>query len=334
MDAGDATPTLIDNGTEDRARARKLFPNEGLHNALSIIISADARAIQYLEQAPVIIAGAIHGGPGVRRLNEAYVAYKMAPLCKRGAPLKEVMRAMGLAYPLRHIKASILFPKAAPILIELAKLDPAMLGRIVPKTSGLQRKWLQALAEWRRAFRRRNHDQNTHFAWAAEKIALGKVGSRAVTTVVDFIVAEPHAFNTAWLWPRAEEEAQRWHSRIKVSTMLRGTPFSADSLIDLGKHPDTFEAIGYTFTALRTPAAIADEGAAMGHCVASYITDVIRGGCHIVSVRKHGERIATLELRKTSVAQLKGRFNAAPCSTTTSAAHFYAALLSERAAEA
>lgn len=322
---------LFTRGVEDAKKAIAMFPNQGLHDAAAAFAITHARAVQYLEQAPALVFAAAAGGAGVRRTNALYLQYKLVPLCERGAPLKTVMRTFDVPAPLRRLKATALFPRHGPAVLAMAKLDPALLGRVVPEKPGAQKKWLSAVAEWRARLARRQRSPDTRFAWAVENIALAGKSARDIGTVADFAIQEREHFNEAWRWARAEEEATLWHDRLTFEMMLRGTPFHADSVIDAGFHPDQTEHIGFVFTALRTPRQIGEEGRAMRHCVASYIPNVIRGSSHIISIMRGGQRVATLELSKAwSVQQLKGRFNAAPSPTTTSAAHFYAAMLRER----
>lgn len=315
---------LFDRGVSDQRRAVALFPNQGLHEAARMFAGTHPRAIQYLEQAPVLVIGAMLGGPGVRRINGLYIQHRITPLCERGAPLKTVLRTFSLAPPLRKLFAFALFPSAGPTISALSALDPAVLGRIVPEKPGHQRNWLMACTRWRDHVAQRGSPE-ARFAWAAENLSQAKVKPRDVTTVADFARAPDEHFNEAWKWPRAEEEAEAWHGRLNSSRYLARSPFKPDTVVDLGDHPDEDLHDGFTFRALRTPAEIAEEGGAMRHCVASYISSVVNGACHIVSVRRGTRRIATLELdRDWIVGQLKGRCNADPGGDVRTAAGHYA----------
>ncbi len=78
--------------------------------------------------------------------------------------------------------------------------------------------------------------------------------------------------------------------------------------------------MGYQFVALMNARALAKEGQAMHHCVATYAGLVADGVCCIYSVRdKYKNRVATLELRHRSaspgeaeIIQIQGRSNTKP----------------------
>lgn len=318
-----AASEIIDTGRDDALAATKLFPNMGLYPAVKAFAAAHPRAIQYLEQAPVLALGAMMGGPGVRRLNALYIAHKIGPLCEAGAPLKQVMRAFGLSPPLRRLTASSLYPSAGPIIARISGLDPALVGRVIPATGGLQARWLQACSAWVEHFRQRGAS-DCHFAWAAERLAQGRVRPRDASTVADFIIAgEP--FSLAWQWPRALEEADRWHARLNGQRALGNHVIKPETVIDLGGHPDSVEAGGFTFVALRTVNDLAAEGRALRHCVLSYASQVLQGRSHIISIRKGDKRLATLELDADwTVRQLRGPCNALPRGDVATAASRYA----------
>jgi len=69
------------------------------------------------------------------------------------------------------------------------------------------------------------------------------------------------------------------------------------------------------FVRLRTPQDLAEEGAAMSHCVATYSPQLARGGSFIWSLRARNEdRLATLEIRlkpngRPVMVQLRARAN-------------------------
>lgn len=304
---GGVLADILQDIHRDGATAEQLFPNQGLHAAARVFATAHTRGLQYLEQAPVIVLGACHRGVGQRRINGLYIQHLLTPLAERGAPLADVMRKFGIAAPFRKLKPSALSPSVGPVVLELSKLDPRVLGNIIPATAGKQRLWLRNIRTWRDMMRRRAYGGDPLLEWAAANVA--GASEHRVCEVVDYIVAE-QPFNPAWGWRRAEEETIRWHSRITVERNLRGSPIAPDTPIDLGPHPDTSEAAGYDFVALRTPYALAEEGAIMQHCVGTYINTVLRGKCSIVSVRRGSTNLATVEISNRRIQQIKGPYNA------------------------
>lgn len=311
--------TLFDTGAEHAELARKLFPNQGVHNEAAAIAFCHPRGIQYLEQAPVIVLGGgaalrvDHKSEAARRMRAAFLREKLRPLFEAGAPLKEVMRALGLAPPLRTLSPHGIVPNARETVAALSRLDPAVLGRIVPAKPGAQKRWLSACHAWRERMVMRRQPADTHFAWAAEAMALQAADRSEARDMADFASWRENGFSTAWKWKRACEERDRWHARLTVEAALRRSPVTPETVIDLGKHPDVLEHAGLTFVALRTPLALADEGAVMRHCVATYVQTVFDGHSHIVGVRRGETRLATLEMGKgLSLKQLKAKANGEP----------------------
>lgn len=321
---------LFERGEADVKAARKLFPNQGLQEAAAAFARPHERCVQYLEQAPVLVFGAVAGGAGVRRTNALYLAHKLVPLCERGARLREVMRSFDLPLPLRKLKGWALQPSLGHTVAALGQLPPEVLGQIIPVKPGKQKTWLLALKEWRSQMGQHRRAAAHGFAWAAVALSRSGAGWRDTGVVADFY-ALGDAFNEAWGWARAYEEASRWHGRITVERALKGTPFGPDSQIDLGPQPDYAHIDGFDFFALRTPLAIVEEGAIMHHCVGSYVPNVIRGDCHIVSVLKGRQRVATIELdRKLLVRQSRGPCNASLPNAVVFAAQRYAVEACER----
>ena len=88
---------------------------------------------------------------------------------------------------------------------------------------------------------------------------------------------------------------------------------------------DQMDSQGYRFVALRSAAEVTVEGAAMHHCVASYVPDMVSGRCRLYSIRKREKRIATLELKQGYgnalwvSGQIKGPCNSRVSAKTNSA---------------
>jgi hypothetical protein len=319
--------------------AAALFANQGLQRPARAFGLTHERAAQYLAQAPVMAFAA--GVDTGFRPSALYMQLRLHSQCESGVRLRDMMRSLGYPLPLRRLKASALAPKHARVIEWLSRSPATVLGRIIPERPGPQKVWLTALASWLETLAYRNAGQTQPvFDWAAEQMALAAITSRDVTEMADFVVAATRnyaeaRFSLEWSWKRAEEEMTLWHDRLTCERMLKGTPFTPTSVIDLGYHPDELSAMNLSFVALRTPSDIAQEGTAMRHCVASYIPRVIKGDCHIVSMRRGEDRTATLEIsRDWRLVQLKRRFNKAPSLLEQSAANFYAELLKARAREA
>ena len=77
-----------------------------------------------------------------------------------------------------------------------------------------------------------------------------------------------------------------------------------------------FAVAGHEFRFLTNPLEVWEEGQAMRHCAYILVRGCETGVCLVVSIRRSGERVATLELRRTGekwwVHQLAGKANR-PC---------------------
>ena len=302
---------------ENRRAAVALYPNQGLHEAAAIFAASHNRGVQYLQQAPVLVFA---GGDGsASRQAALFVQIRFVPLADRGAPLKEVMAAFGFKLPMRKLKPFALSPGSFHTLRLLNTLDPSLLGRVIPEKPGEQRQWISACGTWIEVMGRRVCAPR--LAWAADR--LRGVKSRDAADMADFAGASAR-FSEAWGYPRAVEEMHRWHADMDLDRALKNSPIQPDTVCDFGNHPDAVEIAGLDFVALRTPRDLAQEGAAMRHCVFTYLQYVSSGSSHIVGVRRGGERVATLELSKTkTVKQLRGPRNAVPPESVSVAAKTY-----------
>ena len=68
----------------------------------------------------------------------------------------------------------------------------------------------------------------------------------------------------------------------------------------------------YIFMCAKTPQEIKDEAVQQNNCVASYISSVIAGNCHILFMRKKDfkeKSLITLEERHGEIVQSRGKYN-------------------------
>jgi hypothetical protein len=332
---GDKLPQIVGEQAYAAAaeRARRLFKAVEMQEAAIFAATVHERAIDYLEQAPVLALCVLPPAPARKadRSARLYSAYRMDMLCQRGARLKDVMAAYGLPMPLRKLKPKALSFGDEDAIRALAQVQPSALSQAIPNSIAAQRKWLSAVREWRRLWRGiKSADRwSSWHPWAFVQMARYGIHARAVSSVADFAFRGDVPLNLSWEWPRAVAAAEDWHDRLSAGDAKAKYGVIAEQIIDLGDHPDHAVAGDFEFIALRTPIAIHAEGSAMRHCVASYVTSVVAGSCSIVSIRRDEQRIATMELRDGRIAQLKGRFNVQPEPVTRAAAQFYVSMLAE-----
>ncbi len=87
----------------------------------------------------------------------------------------------------------------------------------------------------------------------------------------------------------AVEEARRWLERIIFD-------YCRDGGIGNGGWFKTREAGGYQFVPLLAAGDLQGEGVKMNNCVATYIPKAASGACLIYSIRRGGQRVATVEV--------------------------------------
>lgn len=311
------------------------YSNTGLHRAEQLFEGAHPHAGQYLDQAPVLVMWALPWVSTGDESAQTFARLWVQAKCESGPALKVMLRDSGFSAPMRQISAKAIRPSHGSLYRALARVDGAVLGQSIPAKVNAQRLWLIALDGWLSQWKHKafvTHRLDELFTWGVRRFA-GCAAKSLAADLADF-QASPTAppFNTAWGLARAKEEMDGWHARITLESQLRGLPVRPDDAIDLGRYPDVVE-VGFdlTFTALRTPRQLADEGTAMRHCVATYIRSVFDGKSHIVSITKAGKRLATLEFAgpegRRVARQLKGPRNSAVAPMLLTATNVYLAKL-------
>jgi hypothetical protein len=87
----------------------------------------------------------------------------------------------------------------------------------------------------------------------------------------------------------AEQHARQWYQCVALELDLGPAP-----IVDMWLDPDSVD--GYDFVPLRTVSDIAEEAVAMRNCLRGYGSNVAHNRSRIWSVRRQGQRVATLEV--------------------------------------
>lgn len=303
-------------------RARALYPNMGMHSNAEFIVALHPRAIDYLEQAPILAAGF-----GVRRASKAdrlYVASRIGGPIQRGERLRNVMAAIGLPTPLRKLCGYAVVPYVTKFVRELNDLSPSTLSQCIPDGPGPQRQWMKSLQDYRRRMEFRHRPPRLGFHWIARHAHLCERGQSE--DIADFIAMNADADYERWSLLRMNNEVQLWHDRLAADASVKGLGMSIrpDTLIDLSDWPDHVETDHFEFFKLSTPSMIMEEGRKMRHCVASYIRTVLDGQCHLYSMRAEMRRVATVEIVGGNVVQIKGFANKIAAQSAVDAAKRFA----------
>jgi hypothetical protein len=297
-------PDLIDDENWREAalaRMSEAFPtNRGLWPMYMLMAGAHRYAIDYIEQAPVIVLAAAHGNAHVSWSERAFIQEQFRKMCESKAQLRDVMRSYGLPLPLRLLDGRVLTASRATVIRRLALMNPSTLAQIIPATRQKQNAWLRALQNWCDGMASRSEVNNYRclfFEWAATNYP-GVTYSEAnvVRHMGDFVRAHSDTFNPLWTLERARAEEEKWHADLAVAEAVQRTGVPLDTVIDYTPLPLLWEYGGLSFVALQTGKTLRAEGAAMHHCVASYWQNVVKGRSRIYSIRENGRRVATLEV--------------------------------------
>jgi hypothetical protein len=87
--------------------------------------------------------------------------------------------------------------------------------------------------------------------------------------------------------------AREWLARLRLELSLAGQP-----VVDLWLRPGPFE--GYDFVPLDSVESLTEEAVAMENCVRKYAHNIAANWCRLWSIRKDGQRIADLEIRRST----------------------------------
>lgn len=117
--------------------------------------------------------------------------------------------------------------------------------------------------------------------------------------------ALPEKLTWSILWKRQEE----WHEAINAQERAANNRYSWTSLVKLLEEDD------WTAEALDDGGALWEEGKAMHHCVSSYAHYCREGNNRIYSIKRNGDRYATLQIQRVGTAkwsnvQMRGYCNA------------------------
>lgn len=234
------------------------------------------------------------------RPRHAATADAALRLVKSGAPLATVAQSAGVPLWMRAFP-----PEAFDTLIPALPDSPSFRRRIVnhlPSNWREAPKWMEIVGEafdtadedialWfareaplkekrAKSYKRRNVNQHRRL------VALWAWCSMHVDPAQSFI-ATP--WRSEMQWKAARDAASQWLSALYLPLYLGDRPI-ADTWLNDG------EVDGYEFIALRTRNDVLQEAQAMSHCVAGYGQDLADNYTRLWSVRRNGERVATLAL--------------------------------------
>ena len=229
----------------------EVFPtNRGLRPMYRLMARAHRYAIDYIEQAPVIVLAAARGNAHVSLSEYAFIQEQFRKMCESKAQLRDVMRSYGLPLPLRLLDGRVLTASRATAVRRLALMNPSTLAQIIPATRQKQNAWLQALQNWCDGMAHRSEAHSYRclfFEWAATNFSgVTYTEANMVGHMVDFVRAHSDTFNPLWTLERARTEERRWHEDLALTNVVERTGVPLDTVIDYTPLPLFWEYGGLT----------------------------------------------------------------------------------------
>jgi hypothetical protein len=254
-------------------------------------------------------------------------------LIESGAKLRDIATLMGIPMSFRKVK-----PGAAHIALRIVDAvdDPRLLDAYLPSSLQGMKKWLRCLIEAKRG-------GNKFVEWVAKHAFAieGKPDDTydTVREVSDWVRASNIAvhggnelddeglqksfifrpFNSAMSVATVMSLSEEWH--VVVADTFTG---------DRTRFPEPWcpggSVDGYKILPITSNGELYLEGKIMRHCVGTYTDEVLSGSSYFYSVRRDGERVATLELErdmddyKVELGDIKGSCNTRPPSDLLRAA--------------
>jgi PcfJ-like protein len=283
---------------QDALRQARRFPIH-TRNAVYHYAAGSRRALQLVEAFPTIalvLSGSYHG----------HATETVRELVERGVSLRRVAVMLEIPWAFKHVK-----PASARFALSCLDLNERLVHAYLPDSAAGQKVWLQSVAY-------ANRTSRGFGQWVAQHVAdIGRPTEQAVyiiTDVADWVRASLSGdkFAVRRFEPTMSIETVRtlsheWHEAVARDRDSSGAPF-----------PRPWYAAGpvgeFEFVPIDNRADLYREGQAMHHCVASYADQVQADQVYIFSVRKDGERLATIALGRTpegpGLLQVRGPCNA------------------------
>lgn len=314
---------LAESGTKGALQTKTqlaLFQG-GVGPQLEACAALSERVAQLAFSHPLLFFGLATGwGPLAQRCAAIELAVE-------GRPLADVCDAMGLPFLLRRLPAESC--REALPWVQWSADSGRQLAPHMPEVPDQAASWLRAISL-------SHYWCDEAFAiWTAAQPALfrGKpaLGRRALFPLALFawfsqrpeLAASPPR---AWRWSPTlgfETTLQRLAAWLELLQLI--SDIGLEGLSDSWLPPASVEP--YHFEPLTTPVALVAEGSGMKNCVVRYGARMARGSCRLFSLRRHGERIATIEVGysratgKLEIAQIKGYGNRSCTRATIEMAH-------------
>lgn len=289
--------SLGDHWVQPNAEAAaRMFNGSGVKAMAAIMAAAHPYAIDYIQQAPVLVLAVANGEANPKRRHLILTQWKA--IMDRGEKLKRILAFWGLPQPMRQLRGRPLnFARWRNVKILARDVSASSLAQIIPPKN--QERWWLVMDNWIDNFRQRNlRDANIfpipHLDWIGRMAPHSdlRVTPGRAADMADFVFANIGTFDPRVTWEQAQAAETAWHAKL---AKLNGTD---KVVIDPDPLPRRWTYGEFEFVALCSEAELVEEGRRMHHCVggAGYWSMVKQGMARIVSVRLGQKHFATVEV--------------------------------------
>lgn len=238
------------------------------------------------------------------------------PVIKRviaGEKLADLARAAGVPAWMRALMPELL-TAPLPVLPD-GEVFRCQIANHLPRSPRYARIWLEAVAEAARwgheelaVWIAREIVANSRKGWPkrARLLCLWSWYTSAAGTRGHAFIGEP--WTPRLSYSTARKLAEEWCAEVSLHLWL-----GQASIVDVWLKPGVVD--GFEFVPLRSVEEIAAEASAMKNCLRGYGRRLVHGHCRLWSIRRAGERIANVEIRRLHrsrvpcILQLRGKKN-------------------------
>jgi len=231
----------------------------------------------------------------------------------RGRPLGEVAAAAGIPWWLRRLPVDGL-TRPLPALPAGEPFSRRIVNHF-PRSAKLTAAWLESVSEatqW---------GSEPFAVWIAREIVRNSTPPKTdrlhLLALWAWFSQQPESdgyplMETPWRF-EMQSDAATGAALAWLDRLVLGLTLGKERVADLWLHPGPFD--GHEFVPLDSAESLTEEALAMENCVRTYAGRIAANRCRLWSIRRDGQRIATLEVRRdrehplVHIAQLTSRRN-------------------------
>lgn len=215
-------------------RAAKIFTADpNLQIAALIIAMIDEHAIQYIEQAPILVLAMIQRANMTLLAEQKKLIKRAEETFKSKPKLDKLLDSYKIPFALRKISGKPLKRDHIDLFFDFKDTNPSILSQSIPQNTDLHGDWIETISQWLSTIKNRmdnNRLANTggipHMDWVltrvgqylnGEELQLANrsdVASRWMNAIADLMCAHDVEWNDRWSLQAAHDRAIQWHEEL------------------------------------------------------------------------------------------------------------------------